>query len=122
MKSDDGTQDLLLKLHQAGFSLALDDFGTGYSNLSYLQRFTLDYLKIDQSFIRALPDDKGSAGIVRAICGIAHSLNLRLIAEGVETPEQLAFLQELKCDQIQGYLLARPMPAAEFKQFLLPPP
>lgn len=118
MKSDEITLNLLSQLKTAGFSLALDDFGTGYSNLSYLQRFTLDYLKIDQSFIRGLPDDKGSAGIVNAMCGIARSLNLRLIAEGVETAAQLAFLQQIQCDQIQGYLLNRPLPAAEFGKLL----
>ena len=118
MQSDDSSLQMLQQLHQAGFSLALDDFGTGYSNLSYLQRFTLDYLKIDQSFIRALPDDKGNAGIVKAICGIAHSLHLRLIAEGVETPAQLALLQELNCDQVQGYLLARPQSATEFARLI----
>ncbi|WP_297573961.1 GGDEF domain-containing phosphodiesterase [uncultured Deefgea sp.] len=114
MKNDEATLSLLLNLKAAGFSLALDDFGTGYSNLSYLQRFTLDYLKIDQSFIRGLPDNPGSAGIVNAICGIASSLNLRLIAEGVETADQLSFLQKTACDQIQGYLLSRPIPADEF--------
>ena len=82
--------------------------------------FTLDYLKIDQSFIRGLPDDKGSAGIVNAICGIARSLNLRLIAEGVETAAQLGFLQQIQCDQIQGYLLSRPLPAVEFAILLNP--
>ncbi|WP_051534543.1 putative bifunctional diguanylate cyclase/phosphodiesterase [Deefgea rivuli] len=118
MQSDEITLNLLRELKTAGFSLALDDFGTGYSNLSYLQRFTLDYLKIDQSFIRGLPDDKSSAGIVNAICGIARSLNLRLIAEGVETATQLAFLQQIECDQIQGYLLGHPLPATEFAQLL----
>jgi diguanylate cyclase (GGDEF)-like protein/PAS domain S-box-containing protein len=118
MQSDAATISLLTRLKAAGFSLALDDFGTGYSNLSYLQRFPLDYLKIDQSFIRNLPNDSGSAGLVHAICGIARSLNLRLIAEGVETPEQLAFLQQLHCDHAQGYLLSRPVPSSEFAQLL----
>ncbi len=118
MQSDEATISLLTRLKAAGFSLALDDFGTGYSNLSYLKRFPLDYLKIDQSFIRGLPDDSGSAGLVHAICAIARSLNLRLIAEGVETPEQLAFLQQLNCEQVQGYLLCRPLPCAEFEKLL----
>jgi diguanylate cyclase (GGDEF)-like protein len=119
MQSDAATISLLTRLKAAGFSLALDDFGTGYSNLSYLQRFPLDYLKIDQSFIRNLPDDSGSAGLVHAICGIARSLNLHLIAEGVETPEQLAFLQQLNCDHAQGFLLSRPQSSTEFEKLLI---
>jgi len=118
MQNDEATIGLLTRLKAAGFSLALDDFGTGYSNLSYLQRFPLDYLKIDQSFIRGLPSDHGSAGLVHAICAIARSLNLRLIAEGVENAAQLTLLQQLNCDQVQGYLLSKPLPNVEFAKLL----
>ncbi|WP_348946550.1 EAL domain-containing protein [Chitinibacter sp. FCG-7] len=119
MKADEDISAILDQLHQAGFTLALDDFGTGYSNLGYLRSFPLDYLKIDQSFVRGLPQNSSNVAIVRAIIGIAQNLDLQLIAEGVENDEQAQFLASLDCHQLQGYYLARPLPVHEFEA--LPP-
>lgn len=109
--------DELLKLRSAGIPIAMDDFGTGYSSLSYLQRLPIGTLKIDRSFINDLVLDDGSTGsepLVKAIIAMAQSLSLRVIAEGVETVAQQRHLQTLGCDVIQGYLISRPLPAAEF--------
>jgi EAL domain-containing protein (putative c-di-GMP-specific phosphodiesterase class I) len=117
-----GCIEELHELRNAGLAIALDDFGTGYSSLSYLQRLPIATLKIDRSFISNLVEAEttpGSDPLVRAIIAMAHSLSLRVIAEGVETPAQLAHLQALGCDVIQGYLVSRPLPAAAFaEQFL----
>lgn len=99
------------QLHELGVKLAIDDFGTGYSSLSYLKRFPVDYVKIDQTFIRGLHEGSEDAAITRAIIVMAHSLGLQVVAEGVETPEQLAFLRTQGCDEVQGYLISRPVEA-----------
>jgi EAL domain-containing protein (putative c-di-GMP-specific phosphodiesterase class I) len=96
----------------------VDDFGTGYSSLSYLKRFPVDVLKIDRSFVSDLPHDSDSASLVRTIIGMAHSLNLGLVAEGVETEDQVAFLTAEGCHMLQGYHFAQPMPVAELNIFL----
>lgn len=106
------------RLKLLGVKLSIDDFGTGYSSLSYLKRFDIDKLKIDQSFVRDLATDADDAAIVRAIIQMAHSLNLRTVAEGVETADILQQLRTFQCDEAQGYHFARPMPGSELARFL----
>jgi diguanylate cyclase (GGDEF)-like protein len=108
----------LLQLRDAGIQVALDDFGTGYSSLSYLKKFDIDYLKIDRSFTRNLAPDSSDMALSGAIIVMAHKLGLKVIAEGVETPEQRDLLAAAGCDYGQGYLFAKPMPADEFDAFL----
>jgi diguanylate cyclase (GGDEF)-like protein/PAS domain S-box-containing protein len=116
MQDSRSTADVLRELKQIGVLLTLDDFGTGYSSLSYLRRFPIDALKIDRSFVRDLITDADDANIVSAVIGMGKSLSLRVVAEGVETREQLAFLKEHGCPQGQGFFFGRPVPAADFDQ------
>jgi EAL domain-containing protein (putative c-di-GMP-specific phosphodiesterase class I) len=108
----------LNKLHAMGVQISIDDFGTGYSSLSYLKRFPINTLKIDQSFVQGLSDDAEDSAIASAIVMLGHSLKFKVIAEGVETAEQLTLLRGLGCDEIQGYYLSRPLPRAEMEAFL----
>jgi diguanylate cyclase (GGDEF)-like protein len=108
----------LRELKEMGVRLAIDDFGTGYSSLAYLKRFPVDCLKIDQSFIRDIAADPHDAAITRSVIALAHSLDMEVVAEGVETASQLAYLREHGCDQIQGYHFSRPVPAAAFARLL----
>ena len=110
--------ELLNQLKKMGLRLAIDDFGTGFSSLSYLKQFPIDTLKIDRSFVMSLPRDENDGAIVKAIINLAQSMDIKTIAEGVETEEQLRFLQELKCTEVQGYLFSRPLPANEIDQML----
>jgi EAL domain-containing protein (putative c-di-GMP-specific phosphodiesterase class I)/PleD family two-component response regulator len=113
-----GTLDLLTRFKGMGVTLAIDDFGTGYSSLAYLKRFPLDVLKIDQSFIRQICTEKEDRAISAAVITLAHSLDLRVVAEGVETAEQHQLLSDMGCDQMQGFLHAKPMPAEEVDGWL----
>ncbi|HEY6966305.1 MAG TPA: EAL domain-containing protein [Burkholderiales bacterium] len=109
---------MLHRLKARGITVAIDDFGTGYSSLAYLKRLPVDALKLDRSFVTGLPDNADDVSIARAIIGMAHSLGLKVIAEGVETEAQRAFLVEWNCDQLQGYLLSRPLGAEACAEFL----
>ena len=106
------------QLRNLGVKLAIDDFGTGYSSLSYLKRIPVDYVKIDQAFIRGLGESTVDAAITRAIIAMAHGLSLKVVAEGVERPEQLEFLKAERCDEVQGYLVSRPVEADGLLQLL----
>ena len=108
----------LEELQELGIQIAMDDFGTGYSSLGQLKRLPLQRLKIDKSFVQDVPDDPNEVVIVEAILGLARQLNRIVVAEGVETESQLAFLRERGCDEAQGYLIAKPVPAAEFRALL----
>ncbi|MEB0044587.1 MULTISPECIES: EAL and GGDEF domain-containing protein [unclassified Pseudomonas] len=115
MREVSEAMQILAGLKNLGLSIAVDDFGTGYSSLNYLKQFPIDVLKIDRTFVDGLPSGEQDAQIARAIIAMAHSLNLAVIAEGVETHEQLEFLREHGCDEVQGYLFGRPMPATRFE-------
>ncbi|MBU2887602.1 EAL domain-containing protein [Gilvimarinus agarilyticus] len=108
------TINQLNQLNQMGLSLSIDDFGTGYSSLAYLKRFPIDKLKIDSSFIHDIPIDQNDAAIAKSIIGLAHNMQLTVVAEGVEQEQQASWLRDNDCDQVQGYLFAKPMPASSF--------
>lgn len=118
MSHGEGAVAVLQKLKSSGVRIAIDDFGTGYSSLAYLKRFPIDTIKVDRSFIRDIPSDSGDKQITRAIIAMAHSLGLRVVAEGVETAGQLKFLRSQRCDTVQGYYLHRPLPEAEVAAIL----
>jgi diguanylate cyclase (GGDEF)-like protein/PAS domain S-box-containing protein len=116
MREIESAVDMMSELRRVGVQISLDDFGTGYSSLSYLKRFPIDTLKIDQSFVREITSDPDSAAIADAIIAMAHSLRLTVLAEGLETDGQLAFLRAHHCDQIQGNLFSKPLPTDELAQ------
>jgi len=115
------TAEMLHELKDMGVRLAIDDFGTGFSSLAYLKRFPLDKLKIDQSFVRTVTSENTDAAIVRAIVTLGHALDLTVVGEGVETPEQLERLREYGCDEVQGLLLGQPLSAARLETYLRTP-
>jgi EAL domain-containing protein (putative c-di-GMP-specific phosphodiesterase class I) len=112
------TMHAMQSLTQLGIQTAIDDFGTGYSSLSHLKKMPLHTLKIDRGFIKDLMTDSDDSAIVTAVITMAHSLNLKVIAEGVETDEQLQHLKELGCERAQGFLLGRPMPPHEISALM----
>ena len=116
MENVELTLTLLTRLRKIGVAIAIDDFGTGHSSLNYLKRFPLDALKIDRAFVEDLPDRFEDVAIVKAVIQLAHGLNLRVVAEGVETAEQLEFLRANRCHEVQGYYFSYPLPAAEFAE------
>jgi diguanylate cyclase len=114
MHDAESTVEILERLHDMGFRLSIDDFGTGYSSLSYLRRFPIDKIKIDQSFVA----DEGAGAIVRAIIGLARGLKIKVIAEGVQTNQQLEMLREEHCDEAQGFLFSPALAASEFEKLV----
>ncbi len=119
MKQPEEAAKTLHYLKEMGIQVAIDDFGTGYSSLSYLKRFPIDTVKIDQSFVRDITENADDAAIAGAVVAMAHSLQLRVVAEGVETVEQLDFLRSLKCDEMQGYFVSRPVPADKVRDIIV---
>jgi diguanylate cyclase (GGDEF)-like protein len=118
MTNPEESAGILERLSRMGVLVSVDDFGTGYSSMSYLRRFPIDKLKIDRSFVKDLGTRPDDGSIVQAIISLAHSLRLKVVAEGVETPQQLQFLQALKCDQYQGFHFSAPLPAAQFAELV----
>jgi EAL domain-containing protein (putative c-di-GMP-specific phosphodiesterase class I) len=110
--------EILTALKRLGVWLAIDDFGTGYSSLSSVKRFPIDVIKVDRSFIRDIPEDSDDKALTEAIIRMAKSLSLTVVAEGVETKEQVAFLQRHACDEFQGYYFSKPIPAEDFARLL----
>jgi EAL domain-containing protein (putative c-di-GMP-specific phosphodiesterase class I) len=109
---------IMTRLKQMGVRLSIDDFGTGYSSLAYLKRFPIDTVKIDQHFVRDLTQSASDGEIIAAVISMARALKLHVVAEGVETEEQLAFLRKHHCETMQGFLFSRPLPAEEFEAIL----
>jgi diguanylate cyclase (GGDEF)-like protein/PAS domain S-box-containing protein len=118
MANSETVRDVLLTIQSIGITTAVDDFGTGYSSLSYLKELPIDSLKIDRAFVRDLPGNTHDTAITRAIIAMAHSLGFKVIAEGIENAEQQTWLQAEGCDEAQGFLISRPMPAEEFEMWL----
>jgi diguanylate cyclase (GGDEF)-like protein/PAS domain S-box-containing protein len=118
MQSTERTMDIMSKIKALGIRISIDDFGTGFSSLNYLRQFKADVLKIDRSFIKEVSSNASDAAITTAIINIAHSLNLTVIAEGVETQDQLNFLKNKNCNELQGYLISKPVPIIDFEDML----
>ena len=124
MVNSDATVEMLQRLRALGVRIAIDDFGTGFCNFSYLIQYKVDRLKIDQRFVRLAATDANAAAVVRSIIAMSHGLDVRVVAEGIETEEEMRFLMRRRCDEAQGYLISRPVPASEFgaaiRQFQMP--
>jgi EAL domain-containing protein (putative c-di-GMP-specific phosphodiesterase class I) len=110
--------ETLLEIRRMGVHISIDDFGTGYSSLARLKKFPIESVKIDRSFIRDVPGDADDAAIVSAVIAMAHNLRLKVVAEGVETAEQVRFLRERDCDEVQGYLISHPIPPKQVCEFV----
>jgi EAL domain-containing protein (putative c-di-GMP-specific phosphodiesterase class I) len=119
MENVDFTIKTLKKLSKMGVNISMDDFGSGYSSLNYLRRFPIDILKIDRSFISDIAKDENTKVVVKSIIDVAHSLKLKVTAEGVETEDQLSILKQMCCDEIQGFLISKPLPLMEIQRNLL---
>jgi predicted signal transduction protein with EAL and GGDEF domain len=119
MEDNEASRNMFANFTRIGVRLAIDDFGTGHSSLAYLKRFNIDTLKIDRSFVSALPDDLDDVAIASAVIAMGHSMHMRIVAEGVETARQADFLRRLGCDELQGYLLSRPLQGAELIDWLV---
>jgi EAL domain-containing protein (putative c-di-GMP-specific phosphodiesterase class I) len=119
LENDAFISEKLIEFRDVGIQVALDDFGTGYSSLSYLQKFDIDYIKIDRRFVHNLGSSPESIALCEAIIVMAHKLNMKVIAEGIETEEQLDLLKQIDCDYGQGYLFSQPIPAEAFKALLI---
>ena len=118
MEDADSHKETLAGIKSLGVGLAIDDFGTGYSSLTYLKRFPVSVLKIDQAFVRGLGEDASDTAIVKSVIDLAHALGLVVVAEGVETSDQVMHLQRLGCDLAQGYFFARPQAAEDLERQL----
>ena len=118
MEDLDSAAAIMRELHKEGIRISIDDFGTGYSSLNHLKRFPISTVKIDRSFVRDLTTDPDDAAIVGAIISMAHGMSLRIIAEGVETEQQLEYLRRLRCDEVQGFLYSRALPEDEIEELL----
>ncbi len=111
--------DSLLQLSQSGLLLAMNDFGTGYSSLSYLRKYPFNIVKIDRSFINEMDSNHNDRELINSIISMAHSLNLKVVAEAVETESQLNYLRQIGCDYAQGYYFSKPLSASKMEKFLL---
>jgi len=118
MQAPERTTTMIDELRRLGVRLSIDDFGTGYSSLDYLDRFSVDTLKIDRHFIARMHTDERSRNIVRTIVSLAHNLRMSVVAEGTETLEQINMLREMQCDSMQGFFFSRPIPAPRFESLL----
>ncbi|MHB1100291.1 MAG: EAL domain-containing protein, partial [Burkholderiales bacterium] len=118
LETKSSATDRLHAMREAGLQISLDDFGTGYSSLSYLKQYPIDYLKIDQSFVRDMTTDPNDEALCEAIVVMAHKLGLKVIAEGVETAQQRDLLSAMGCDYAQGYLFSKPLPAEAFAKLV----
>ena len=118
MEDKDLALDLMHKLNDLGVSIAMDDFGTGYSSLSFIRDFPIRTLKIDTTFVKDLPHCSRAVAIAKTVLSLGHGLNLEVVAEGVETEEQLDFLRDAGCDIVQGYLINRPLSGEDYPRFV----
>jgi len=118
VKNIESAVEKLRALRKWGFNISIDDFGIGYSSLSYLVKFPINYLKLDRSFVVDLFKDPDAKSVAKAVVSMAHEINVKVVAEGVETLEQLSFLRNIKCDQVQGYIFCKPVPPERIKEIL----